>query len=102
VTDLVAWLRQQLDTDERTAQARLRDHTQFGPSELDPDHLLRQVQAHRAILDRYELARSHPTSLVSSFVRGQDNGFWQGLEEAVKELVSIYSDRDGWREEWSA
>jgi hypothetical protein len=33
---------------------------------------------------------------VSSFVRGQDNGFWQGLEEAVKELVSIYSDRDGY------
>jgi hypothetical protein len=62
----------------------------------DPARVLRQVRAHRAILDRYEFARSHPTSLVSSFVRGQDNGFWQGLEEAVKELVSIYSDRDGY------
>lgn len=96
MADIIDFIRAQLDTDEQGIRQAIRTE-EWGVGERD----LRTVQAHRAILDAYELARSHPTSLVSSFVRGQDNGFWQGLEEAVKELVSIYSDRDGYKEEWS-
>lgn len=110
--DRIAFLRAQLDTDEQAAQAvgprswyfdMIEDEAApFVDLALNADRVLRQVQAHRAILDRYELSLSHPTSQVSSFVRGQDHGFREGLEEAVKALLSIYSDRDGYRAEWSA
>lgn len=138
MTDLVVWLRQQLDTDEQLALAaaevregardwrfRVAMDLHTGPEyELhmggrvihagmpgdedeplrraeiqhmaanDPDRALRQVQAHRAILDLHERI---PGDGINFTLAEQDRA-----EEVLKALASIYSDRDGYRTEWSA
>lgn len=138
MTDLITWLRAQLDTDERMAReatpgrwhwidpggsARsalvagdmtpagwrvvLRAAGEVYPSAADAAHIeanaparaLRQVQAHRAILERYEdcLARLHDPEHSTVEAAGQLREYEDFVLPA---LASIYSDRDGYREEW--
>lgn len=87
----------------------------------DPARVLRQVQAHRAILDEYEsqvakadengrkfVAMTKSASLdQQEFTNVKTHG-WElkgrvdALKFAVRTLLSIYSERDGYKEEWSA
>lgn len=153
MNDLISWLRQQLDTDERQARSvepvpRQRWEAvsgEWGPhvrtergdepqwsreiqaevwrcddemdgcpdiargamaeaefiAANDPDRVLRQVQAHRAILDRYEdaLARSDDPeySMPEAWTQAREYE-----DFVIPALLSIYSDRDGYKEEWSA
>ena len=115
MSDLVVWLRQQLDTDERLARAAgwhrwevreggdvdavgngktvvvgALDYDARHIAEHDPARVLRQVQAHRAILDLYEQTEYGDLARLTA------------LEDVMERLVSIYSDRDGYRQEWSA
>lgn len=65
----------------------------------DPARVLRQVQAHRAILDDYDRAlarrREHRDDVASA-------ADLLSMLRTVKRLASIYSDRDGYTEEWAA
>lgn len=65
----------------------------------DPARVARQVQAHRAILDDYDRAlerrRQHPGDVASA-------ADLLSMVRTIKRLASIYSDRDGYKEEWSA
>lgn len=128
MNDLISWLRQQLDTDEQLALAaspgpwrpnaehdevlavddvRVADGFALSGRQLratvdhitthDPARVLRQVQAHRAILDAYEAEDNG-----ARYGGCGDDCEWKALGYAVKLLASIYSDRDGYREEWSA
>lgn len=147
VNDLIAWLRTQLDTDERRALAanvkqddpdwwvspviatagehftvRSRrdnrpiarvqrlDGDEDDPAGIldgeavaehiashDPARVIRQVQAHRALLDDYDRAiarrREHPDDVASA-------ADLLSMVRTVKRLSSIYSDRDGYNPEW--
>jgi hypothetical protein len=86
----------------------------------DPARVLRQVQAHRAILDEYEhqvaLKAENSAKFVAmtkdpaldqqEFTNVKTHG-WElsgrvaALKFAVDTLFSIYSDRDGYKEEWA-
>lgn len=65
----------------------------------DPARALRQVQAHRAILDDYERAlerrRQHPEDVASA-------ADLLSMLRTAKRLLPIYSDRDGYDPDWSA
>lgn len=112
MTDLITWLRAQLDSDERMAReatgviAMFTAPRQNGKTvaatflrSQTPERLQRQVQAHRAILDEYvaafERRKRHPDDLASA-------GALLALHGVVKRLASIYSDRDGYDPDWSA
>lgn len=60
----------------------------------DPARVLRQVQAHRAILDDHA---DIPGDGINYTLREQERA-----EDVIKALASMYSDRDGFKEEWSA
>lgn len=122
MTEMIAWLRAQLDTDERIARKAANfpyDHPTDAPWERarivvergaaftsdahiaahNPARVLRQLQAHRTILDLH--ARAHECSTFDEV--DVDNCTWVLETEScstVRALASIYSDGDGYREEW--
>lgn len=121
MSDLIAWLRAQLDAREADARRRLADHTQYGPTELDPDDLLAEVDAKRAILDAYDKALRARQENAEKFAHltrlgAPDQGEYtavkthgwtldgrlDGLKAAIGLLAQPYAGRDGWQEEWRA
>jgi hypothetical protein len=132
--DLVQWLGEQLDEDERIARAaapgpwqvdstihtesinagngttviaggRWGDEASVFESDEDAAHVvrhdparvLREIEAKRAIVARYERAmenrRAHPKDLASA-------GALLALHGVVGLLALPYADREGYREEW--
>lgn len=121
---MITWLRAQLDTDERLAEqsrtllliARTERCAVPGSDEEatfrhfarhPPDRVLRQVQAHRAILDQHWATLTqvgwHEETEICNTCR-YDNGLdsYAYPCPTIKALLSIYSDRDGYKEEWSS
>jgi hypothetical protein len=125
VNDLIEFLRARLDEDERKARARktslvegksspiadkdvdywadYAESTGLGETEADhirnwlPSRALAEVDAKRRILGDYaramERRKQHPDDMASA-------GALLALHGVVKRVASIYSDRDGYREEW--
>jgi hypothetical protein len=109
VNDLISWLRQQLDatefdaSDVHSIDCAIRNSYPDARIDCDcgwPERVLRQVQAHRAILDRY----------ADALARGDDPEYsmpeaWTQAREyedfVIPALVSIYSDRDDYKAEWA-
>lgn len=110
--DLVRWLGEQLDIDTARAKAcpgngewNAGDIGFYGPelspevrahmAEHDPARVLREVEAKRRILERYELAmknrRAHPDDLASA-------GALLALHGVVKLLALPYAGRSGYEE----
>jgi hypothetical protein len=123
--DLVQWLRDQLDEDERIARRAGDSFRQIGETGVivategdraeecasanwagvaehivahDPARVLREIDAKRRIVERYERAmenrRAHPDDLASA-------GALLALHGAVNLLALPYVDRPGYREEWA-
>lgn len=104
VDDLIAWLRQQLDEDERVALEALAEcpgidgrwvPTTNRPSHVheahwDPARVLAKVKADRRILD--ECVRT---------LEFEDYGHWLA-EQVIQALAQPYAGRPGRREEWRA
>lgn len=113
MTDLITWLRAQLDEDERVAQAALKRVARWPKAQLppwevaaiaaarvsaftleqlqqfaDPARVLAEVKARRAIIAGYE----------ASYRESDDYPGWEG---AVYAIAQPYADRPGWRDEWS-
>src|ERR1051326_543591 len=103
--DLVAWLRAQLDEDERVARWAQRQRAEDGStwwwdepdsesgaehliSLFNPDRVLREVEAKRGILD--DLPNPAEVS----------DGMWLLSDRMIRRLVSVYADRPGYRDEW--
>lgn len=67
-------------------------------AEWDPARVLREIDAKRRIIERYERAmdnkRAHPDDLASA-------GALLALHGAVKLLALPYSDRPGYQEGWA-
>jgi hypothetical protein len=123
VTDLLAWLREQVDTDERLALAAAEvkpfytistadgEPATKGPyagplvhhiANHDPARALREVAAKRAILDDYDVAAVSVAAAVDTPLAGATRLQLRIRSEAVRAIAAIYVDRPGWREEWTA
>jgi hypothetical protein len=132
VTDLLAWLRAQVDTDERLALAvedrsapwngewtapeegyGVRTHNGWtvvsghGQTSLppgvavhianhDPARALREVAAKRAILASHDPIGTPCDTCSNDWVVVR----WPC--PTVRAIAAIYTDRPGWREEWTA
>jgi hypothetical protein len=115
MSDLVVWFRQQLETDEveinrhpdgeddglagYEAQVET-NYPCFPYLRVDKATALRQVEAHRAILDEHE-------GLANGACNTCSEGMFSGEHQVypcrtIKALASIYSDRNGYRQEWSS
>jgi hypothetical protein len=117
MTELIAWLRaaiggreeetRRLLVEVQRVQLTLADPQYIGRSqpgwhawsdiEVHCNTALRDVEAHRAILDEYvaafERRKRHPDDLASA-------GALLVLHGVVKRVAYIYADRDGYRDEW--
>lgn len=122
MTDLVTWLREQLDEDERDARechtfgCAIRDEAMEdvnfdGQADLtNPDKCscpvrrrLLDVAAKRAILDRYKNHHWHAPAIpgaTSEVLRTEDTG---ACRTCVTErlLAQPYADRPGFNPEWA-
>lgn len=65
----------------------------------DPARALRQVAAGRMLLNRYARATAVPGS-TSVWMRGQDDGYRQGLHDALVDLSQTYSDHEAFDPAW--
>lgn len=132
MNDLISWLRAQLDADERALLRRQEGHPHClnfegqSPADYTPydscylhvqeaeatpyrdvEFGLRQVRAHRAILNRHgfetdERDGTPPFHYCLTCGSGEPHEYptrWPCA--TLLDLVSIYSDRDGYRAEWS-
>lgn len=102
-------LRAAIDEDERVANWALTQSAEMAEwwwADPDPDsgaehHIARQDPARvlrwvRAVREILGLRENVPTeTALSSFTRGQDDGFRQALDEAISRLASVYGDTDG-------
>ena len=66
----------------------------------DPARVLREVADKRRLIERYERAAAVPES-VSSFVRGQDDGYREACLDATRDAAAVHSGHPGYREEWN-
>lgn len=67
----------------------------------DPARVLRQVTAHRAILDAYETALVSRDVAEGTVLAGATRLSLRVRREAVGAVASIYSDRPGWDPSWT-
>jgi len=65
----------------------------------DPARVLREVEAKRRLVERYERAVSQSAS-VSQYIRGQDHGYEEACRDALHDAAAVYSDHPDYREEW--
>lgn len=111
MSDLVTWLRAQLDEDERIAQS-LDDYDEYGndlavggcmgyPCErylaIGKLRVLAEVDAKRRILDWHDAAlanrAAHPDDVASA-------GWMLATVKVVKLIAGPYADRPGYEEAW--
>lgn len=65
----------------------------------DPARVLREVEAGRRILARYERAVAAPMS-VSGFVNAQDDGYREACLDTLRDLAEAHSGHPDYDEEW--
>lgn len=106
---MVAWVREQVVADHEAAQALHNswwidsdddETTRAVQRFTDPNTVLARCDAYTAILDRWVVGASTPENKISSFVRGQDDGYQQGCLDAIRDIAVSMADRPGFREEW--
>jgi hypothetical protein len=101
--DLVAWLRAQLDDDERNTRA-LWNHDGAGTrtfrgTPFDHARVLRAIAAKQAVLDHYERIQRYvdglepPADEAYTLAEG-------AVSRSVQYLATEYADHPGYRESW--
>lgn len=94
VSDLVTWLRAQLDEDERRAPL-VADIMRLRPATARfADRLLAEVDAKRAVLDIWERENAQ------RYVHAEGESRSWLVDEVVKLLALPYADRPGYEEAW--
>lgn len=120
-SDLVAWLRAQLDVTESETRKLLRDAQDVSLRLKDPTYLGRHVpgwylfpdierilartladlDAQRRVLDVYEEASStYDARYRLGLGTAGDHARTQALAMAIRMLASVYADQPGYRDEW--
>jgi hypothetical protein len=125
--ELVRWLGEQLDEDERIARRVESSWRQIGETgvivasdgdraeecangnwagiaehivEHDPARVLREIEAKRGVLRQHEAVRGQVRNPVSAENRRAARIAQGELEDVVRLLAVPYSDRPGYRQEW--
>jgi hypothetical protein len=99
MSDLVAWLRERLDEDERAWEmVAARDVAMLLLGEPLAPRMLAEVAAKRAILDLHEPYESERVGGQSCWACNRDG--WPC--ETVRLLAQPFAGRPGWREEWAS
>jgi hypothetical protein len=115
MSDLITWLRQQLDDDERVARQVMAEPGGFYLEaetddtnvmtigahvyRWDPARVLAEVEAKRRILDAYEMAAG-VVDLQDGQPDAEDVSALEALADVVRALAQPYARREGWREGW--
>lgn len=102
--DLIAWLRVQLDEDERVARAvdprewldgdawaELDGAVRAHAAAWDPHRVLAEVEAKRRVLELTDFSAQFPDT---------DGGYDSACEDVIKLLALPYADRPGYLPEW--
>lgn len=107
---MVAWVQEQVADDRSIAEAALADDYLSIEDESDAmekfrlrfgaESVLARCAAYTAIVDRYVVAMGIRPNRISSFVRGQDDGYQQGCFDAIRDIAVSMAERPGFREEW--
>lgn len=98
--EIEAWLRGQVDADERWANASASPDYSDG-EEGTPGYsatVLREVVAKRRMLDDILSALTWGDEASA----GEWNDYTDHAGDFLKVLASVYADRPGFREEWAA
>ena len=105
--DLVAWLRNQLDIDERDieeSRALSGDLHWSMPDWLHRDRMLAEMEAKRRIIERAERALQHEAMTASDPVARLEKSLAKvtapELERVLRLLALPYADRAGYDEGW--
>lgn len=101
--DLIAFLTARLDEDERLARAYLDNaiaRKRPGPERWAYARVLSQVEAVRPVIRRWERAMAIPEPVVS-FTAGQDDGYRQACEDALRDAAAIWNSHPDYQQEWS-
>lgn len=114
ISDLIEWLRAQLDEDERIALAApggvyLGDYASEAEGDyalaFDPARVLAEVKAKRAVLEAHDLRQHHCPLPILKHALGQ---LWDLHDPepapvcwTVLLLAQPYAGRQGWQPEWS-
>lgn len=112
MTDLLTWLRAQLDEDERKVAAMQREARRVQTAPIFQDHPPNwlasvdifvspkrwqdEIDAKRRIIEAFEQRETesqHPDGAVFGYHA-------TGLLLAIRHLAAAYADRPGYREEW--
>lgn len=116
MSDLVAWLRAQLDEDDSAAFRTIawcrNGHDDDFANSLhiarwDPARVLAEVEAKRRILDMWEVADQHRYDLPSGISEGRDpderdrdDAVAETFDDVVALLALPYTDRPGYDASW--
>jgi hypothetical protein len=120
VEDLVRWLSAQLDEEQQAAEEALRRTTttrrriggqwvedtvqppEWRRSAWGPARVLREIDAKRKLLARYEQAASEYAAKSRAYDYESETGRVRTrvLGEAVRIAAEAYADRDGYQESW--
>lgn len=109
--DLVAWMKFQIDVDERLAQRAESESfvvqgdgggavTEFLFTQLSDSRALAEVTAKRAIIDRYEFVSSHGPAVDHTRAMDMTTGAEAALRDVVRMLAQVYCDRAGFDSSW--
>jgi hypothetical protein len=111
--DLADFYAARLDEDEAEARAAralwLGTHFTIEPGSLvivgfhnrhDPDHVLREVAAGRALLAAWQEAETQRLPFEPEYAYGIRDGFADALLLAVKFRAAVYSDHPDYQQEW--
>lgn len=66
----------------------------------DPSRTLRDVEADRRLLARYERAVALPESMVG-FIREQNNGYREGCLDAIRDRVAVWCGHPEYDQSWA-
>jgi hypothetical protein len=106
MSDLVEWLLTCIAEDEAEALEWRRRCSPSLPTLADPARVLAVCKAHRQIVERFVAAEANNYSQFISGDASSDPDMAAGidlaLEFACHALATIYVDRPGCREEWTA
>lgn len=68
----------------------------------DPARALREAEAGRRLIKRYELAASATAAgSVVSFIHGQNSGYAEACLDAVRDAASVWSDHPDYDSSWA-
>lgn len=86
---------------ERTWEGRRCPRLLAGAEPVqNPARVLREAEAKRHLIARYERALAVGGQSISGFVNGQDNGYLQACLDAIRDAAEVWDSHEDYQETW--